>query len=224
MTLETPAANDSLRPRLAAAGLLAAAFGWIEAAVVVYLRRLYYPGGFAFPLRPIDPALLRVELAREAATLMLLAAAAWLAGRRPGERFGWFLALFGVWDLAYYAGLKIALDWPAGWGEWDILFLLPLPWVAPWWTAAVIALLMAVVGIAAVGAAARGRRPRADRATWMLAAAGTAVVLWTFMRDLDAGLGRTLPDRFPVAAYLGGVAALAAAAVRWLRAARPEAS
>jgi hypothetical protein len=79
-----------------------AAFGWVEAAVVVYLRRIVYPDGFALPLAPIEPHLAAVELGREAATLIMLAAVAMLAGRTRWQRFAAFIVAFGVWDLAYY--------------------------------------------------------------------------------------------------------------------------
>ena len=30
--------------------VFAIAFAWVESAVVVYLRKIYFPGGFSFPL------------------------------------------------------------------------------------------------------------------------------------------------------------------------------
>ena len=47
---------------LVSAAVFAVAFGWVEAAVVVYLRALVYPDGFALPLRPIAPSIAVVEL------------------------------------------------------------------------------------------------------------------------------------------------------------------
>jgi hypothetical protein len=109
------------------------AFGYIESAVVVYLRALYYPEGFAFPLAPIAPSILTTEIIREAATLILLWSTASLVYSRMQSRVAAFFILFGVWDIFYYVFLKALLDWPATLLTWDILFLIPLPWAGPVW-------------------------------------------------------------------------------------------
>lgn len=105
--------------------------GILESIVVVYLRRLYYPHGFGFPLVAMDPAILRVEVIREAMTLIMLAAVAGLAASDPWGRLMAFLLAFGSWDLAYYAGLRWFLHWPAGLLTPDILFLIPTLWIGP---------------------------------------------------------------------------------------------
>jgi hypothetical protein len=197
--------------RLGWTALFGVAFGWVEAAVVVYLRRIYYPEGFAFPLRSIEPRLLVVELVREAATLVMLLAVACLCSRRAWIRFAHFLVAFGVWDLTYYAGLKIALGWPAGWADWDILFLLPMPWVAPVYAPAAIAAAMIVAGIVVARLGSAGRQVRSDRWTWAGGGAGAAVVLISFLHDPDAGLGRASPKPYPVLLLLLGLALFAAA-------------
>ncbi len=196
--------------------LFGIAFGWVEAAVVVYLRRIYYPEGFSFPLRPIAAPILLVELAREAATLLMLLAVAGLAGRRRWERFGYFVLAFGVWDLVYYLGLKVALDWPASLADWDILFLLPTPWVAPVYAPITVALLMVAAGVTVVRLEARGHACRGDLVTWFLGAAGMLVLLYTFMRDDAAGLGLAMPQSYPVALLLLGDLLLVAAFARFI--------
>ena len=105
--------------------------GILEAIVVVYLRRIYYPGGFGFPLVVMDAAILRAELIREAMTLVMLGCLAWIAAERAWARLLAFLVAFGVWDIAYYVGLKLFLGWPAHLLEPDILFLLPVVWIGP---------------------------------------------------------------------------------------------
>src|SRR5262245_43067523 len=102
--------------------------GWLEAAVVVYLRALYYPGGFEFPLAPMPGATLVVEIGREVATLAMILAVAVVAGTSAWDRFLNFAYVFGIWDLVYYAGLRAALGWPQTLTTPDILFLIPLPW------------------------------------------------------------------------------------------------
>ena len=86
--------------------------GAFEAAVVVYLRELYYPHGFTFPLVAMPWRLVAVELGREVASLLMLASVGALAGRKFWERFGVFVFCFGIWDLLYYVFLKIAIGWP----------------------------------------------------------------------------------------------------------------
>jgi hypothetical protein len=123
------------RARLAWLTLWAAAFGLCEGAVVVYLRRLCYPDqpddGPLFPLRIVEPLILRTEQWREAGTLLVLLGVALLAERRPLRRFAVFAFSFGIWDLAYYATLHVALGWPASLMDWDVLFLIPAPWSSP---------------------------------------------------------------------------------------------
>lgn len=111
--------------------LFSIAMGFLETAVVIYLRKLYYPDGFNFPLVPIEPSLALVELIREAATILMLAGIGILVGRSKLERFAVFIYCFAVWDIFYYIFLKLFLDWPASLFTWDILFLLPVPWVGP---------------------------------------------------------------------------------------------
>ena len=130
------------RPR-AALLLYAVAMGYLEAAVVVYLRAIYYPEGFSFPLNPMDPGILGVEIGREAATVVMIFAVAWAAARSGWQTLIGFALVFGVWDIAYYAGLKILLGWPASLSELDVLFLIPTVWVGPVWAPSLIALPMA---------------------------------------------------------------------------------
>jgi hypothetical protein len=204
------------RGRIAWTVLFALAFGWVEAAVVVYLRRLYYPGGFAFPLRPIEPRILTVELLREGATLLVLLAVGMLAGRRRWERFACFALAFGVWDLAFYGGLRAALGWPSSLADPDILFLLPLPWVAPVYAPVSVALLMVGGAVTLILRESAGWRGRADAVTWALGVAGTAVLLYSFLQDQAAGLGRAAPRPYPAALLVVGDGLLAAAGLRFL--------
>ena len=112
------------------------AFAYIEAAVVVYLRTIFYPSGFTFPLTefgsgPLWKQLLLTETGREAATLVLILTSSWLFGQNLRQRFAYFLTIFAVWDIFYYIWLKILINWPATIMDWDILFLIPAPWASP---------------------------------------------------------------------------------------------
>ncbi len=210
------------RTRLLWTAVFGSAFGWVEAAVVVYLRAIVYPGGFALPLAPIEPRLAVVELAREAATLIMLAAVAMLAGRTRWQRFSGFLVAFGVWDLAYYVGLKAALDWPPGLATWDVLFLLPWPWLGPVYAPATVAVLMVLFG--GLVFRAEERRPRrADRWSWALGAAGALALLASWLGDLDAALAGAPPQPYRWPLFVLGCALLIACGWRFLAVERTEA-
>lgn len=105
--------------------------GFMESAVVVYLRELYYPDGFDFPLKPIGQNIGITEILREAATLIMLISAGVLAGKTKTEKFGFFIYCFAIWDIFYYIFLKLLLGWPESLLTWDILFLIPTTWVGP---------------------------------------------------------------------------------------------
>ena len=111
--------------------IFATAMGFLEAIVVVYLRELYYPDGFEFPLIKMPGRLVVVELIRELTTLLMLGSVAWISGNIFLKRLSVFLFLFGIWDITYYVALEIFLDWPESLLTWDLLFLIPITWVGP---------------------------------------------------------------------------------------------
>jgi len=182
--------------------LFGLALGWFEGTVVVYLRELYYPDGFRFPVILIPTRLAVVELVREAASLLLLAAGARLAGRRFLERFAAFMILFGIWDLVYYGVLKLVLDWPESFATWDLLFLLPVPWVGPVWAPCVISVALVTVGSYLYWTA---DRPRAIRGSdWAIVTAGGLIVIGSFVAEWRAVVETRVPESYPVRLFLVG--------------------
>jgi len=117
--------------------IYAVAMGLLEAAVVVYLRELYYPQGFSIQsvwgLAVIPQKIMAVEYSREAATIVMLAAVALLAFRETSRRLWAFLFAFSAWDIAYYVFLYIFLGWPPALTTLDVYFLIPFPWIGPVW-------------------------------------------------------------------------------------------
>ncbi len=138
-----------LRYKIFWAGLFAVTMGYFEAALVEYLRELYYPEGFDFPLKDIPVRIGVIEIGREAMSLLMMLAVAGLSGRLFIDRFATYCYLFGVWDITYYIFLKIFENWPPSLLTTDILFLIPAPWVGPVWApvAVSIALIWAAVTI-----------------------------------------------------------------------------
>ena len=129
------------------------AFAWVESAVVVYLREIYFDGSFYFPIvvqwedgkRVVD-TLMRIELGREIATIIMLVAVGWITGKNAIQKFCFFMIAFGIWDIFYYFWLWIMVGWPESLMTWDLLFFIPLPWVGPVITPLLIAITMVVAG------------------------------------------------------------------------------
>ena len=156
---------------LIVAACFAITMAYLEAAVVVYLRALFKIVGeiqpappdsnsvlialpffaflqphYLFDILP-DSKILGVELFREIATIVMLVTVGWLTGRNMREKFAFFLYLFGLWDIFYYAFLYLILGWPTSLKTLDVLFLSPVPWVAPVFVPVGISLLMIIVAI-----------------------------------------------------------------------------
>src|SRR5258708_32655957 len=151
----------------------AAGMAWVEAACVYYLRvrvdrvQPYQP----IPL-PIRGVLGEVELVREGATLLMLAMTGMLAGRRWRARVGYAAIAFGFWDILYYVFLRIVSGWPASLFDWDILFLLPLPWWGPVLAPVCIATLMIAWGTHVTQSPRRVLTTGFTRVTWGVCSAG----------------------------------------------------
>ena len=172
------------------------AMGVLEGIVVVYLRELYYPAGFTFPLAAMPRAIYGAELARELCTILMLGGLAALAATGFLRQFAVFLWSFAIWDVAYYAALKVALDWPDSWLQWDILFLIPIPWVGPVLAPLLYCIAMCAVGWGAWRLADAGLRMRASEL--VLIAVSVALVLWAFMEEPFGVVSRAVlaePDR-----------------------------
>ena len=135
------------RKRLLVAALFGVAFGFVEAAVVVYLRAAtgLWPGPQVKALAAFPEGLLRIECFREVATMIMLGAIALLAGKSAKEKVVVFLWTFAVWDIFYYVWLRITIGWPTSLTNPDLLFLIPVPWVAQVWFPILVSGLTAVV-------------------------------------------------------------------------------
>jgi len=187
---------NGIARRIVWVSVFAITFAFVEASVVVYLRALYYPAGFEFPLRLVTLSHLQVELARETATLGMLVSVAALAGRVRWEQFGYFLVAFGVWDIFYYVWLKVALDWPSALTDWDVLFLLPLPWIGPVMAPVLISLVMIVCGVHLVKRLRAGKHFAPRLITWSLSIIATAVILYSFIHDVPATMQGADPQPY----------------------------
>ena len=189
----------------------AAAMAYVEAAVVVYLRALYYPQGFAFPLAPMPAQMAAIEIGREAATLVMLLGVAMLAGTERWERFLAFCVSFGVWDLFYYVWLWVLLGWPPSLLTWDVLFLIPVPWIGPVLAPVIVSVLLVAGGLLLLREGARGQPLSVPISLRLLALAGALLVLGSFVLDSPVVMRSIEPPPFRWGLFGTGVAFGAAA-------------
>lgn len=185
--------NPGYRSRLVWLIVFAVAMGFLEGIVVVYLRELYYPQGFDFPLKLMPPHLVSIEWIREIATLIMLAAVGIIAGRNNLQRLMYFLFAFGVWDIFYYVALKLLIGWPASLLTWDLLFLIPVSWLGPVLAPVICSVTMIVMAVLITGKEEKGFTVDSRPVDWILIAGGAAIILFTFLADylkliLDSGL------------------------------------
>jgi len=173
----------SLKKKLFIVSLFAIAMGFLEAIVVVYIRELYYPGGFGFPLKLIPPNIFTIELVRELTTLIMLVCIGILAGRTPIEKFSWFLFTFGVWDIFYYIALKILINWPASLFTWDILFMIPVTWIGPVLAPVICSITMIFLSLAVVLLAKKNYIVEIYRVSWILIICGAVIIFISFIHD-----------------------------------------
>lgn len=198
--------------------LFGVAFGVLEAAVVVYLRALYYPGGFRFPLVVIVDRIAFIELVREAATLAMLAGVAMASGRNAMDRFFVFAYLFGVWDIVYYAGLWAFLGWPPSLLTWDVLFLLPVPWLGPVIYPLLVSLFLVAGFVMYERLQARGATVGLTALEWAVAGAGAVTVVVAFCWNWRTVAAGVVPQSFPATLFTAGMAAGVAPFIRsWRR-------
>ena len=187
----------------------------LEAAVVTYLRALheparqqFYPGrptADLFPLLTLDQLravapgqmqTLAVEIGREAATIAMLAAVALAVARNAGDWAAAFVITFGTWDITFYVFLKLLLGWPASIFTWDILFLIPVPWVGPVLAPVLVSAVMIAAGVWQLRAQALGKAVRIGAAHWSGIMVGAAVIIISFAMDYRHIMAGGIPRQF----------------------------
>lgn len=206
-----------MRKVLLAVILWAVAFGFVEAAVVEYLRALYCPpemGGFQFPLKNVEElanmgeAHLRrlfIELGRELATLIMLAAVGLMAGRNRREGWAYFLIAFGIWDIFYYLWLRLFLGWPPSLMTWDLLFLFPVPWVSPVLAPVMVAGVMIAAGLTILSYEALHHPLVPSWKEWALIIAGGLIIIVSFCWDAANIMNQGMPNPFHWPLFCAGL-------------------
>ena len=208
---------------LLALALFGISFGFVEASVVVYLRDAFEPLVLAlddqrtpddvFPLitleqlRAAEPHHLRrleIEVLREAATMVLLVSIGLAIGWSFNTWFAAFIVAFGVWDVFYYVFLRLLIDWPSSLLDWDILFLIPCPWVGPVLAPVLVAMSMIAAGGYLLWHDARADPIRIGWRHWLFIVLGGLIIIVSFCwnyRDVMAG---GIPETFPWPMFIVG--------------------
>jgi len=215
--------------------LFGISFGYVEAAVVTYLRpqfdavrATFTPPSSRDDLFPIlsaqrvgaaGPDMIRMvgtELAREVATLFMLGAVAAAVGGNLRQWLAFFLVAFGAWDISYYVSLKVLIDWPKSLLAWDILFLVPVPWSGPVLAPALVALTMVGTGLVYLWRESNGHTIRLVH--WLGACAGALFILAAFTWDYRNVMAGGMPKPFNWPLFALGEGLWVMAFLHWLSA------
>jgi hypothetical protein len=193
--------------RFLALAFFAIGMAYLEAACVVYLWEILYPGGFKFPLllvveKQYEP-LVAMEFGREFATIMMLAGCAIAAGRTKVQKVASFLFLFGIWDVFYYFWLRVVTElthfpiFPDSLSTWDILFLIPVPWTGPVYAPMVVAATMVLFAVMLVFAEHRGARVKPDLRFWITEAIAVLMIFGSFIWNCREVFDGKVPSFYP---------------------------
>lgn len=175
--------NRSISSTLTWLFTFSVAMAMLEAAVVIYLRIIFFPHTFNFPMVEIPGLLKAAELSRELATLIMLWAIGYFAGHNKPTRFAWFLIAFAVWDIFYYVFLFVFLQWPESILAWDILFLIPVPWYGPVLSPVLVSLTLTGFAGAILYAQSKPFPLRTNARERWLIWLGCIVILFTYVYD-----------------------------------------
>uniref|UniRef100_A0A7V2ZHE2 Uncharacterized protein n=1 Tax=Ignavibacterium album TaxID=591197 RepID=A0A7V2ZHE2_9BACT len=189
--------------------LFSIAMAYLESAVVVYLRELYYPEGFNFPIKLIPDKIILIELGRELATIIMLLAIALIIGKLFIESIAYFLFAFGVWDIFYYLWLKVFINWPESLLTDDLLFLIPVPWISPVLAPVLVSFVFILFSVFALKKTERGIIVKYNKISIAFVLIGVALILTSFVWNYESRLNSVSPVEFLWGFFLVGLLLLA---------------
>jgi hypothetical protein len=200
---------------VSAVALYAVAMAYVESAAVLYLRTIYGgvdPVGPRHSLFDPLPDFVAIEIGREAATMLMLGAVGYLAAATRAGRIAAFAVAMGVWDIFYYVFLWLFAGWPESPLAPDILFLIPLPWWGPVLSPVLLAILIVLVGSAAMARELGDGLPPVRLQELLAIVLGGALCLVAFMANalnaLPGGIEAAFSVRggpFPWAIFVLGM-------------------
>ncbi len=214
MTNTSTDSSPSLWRPLVVLVLFGIAFGYAEAAAVVYIRATYdavhlrvFPErapGELFPLATVEqwsreaPSTVTplMEVGREFSTVLLVALVAVMASRDVRQWTASFMLAFGIWDIAYYLWLTILLGWPRSLLDWDLIFAAPLPWIGPVWAPLLVAAVMVTTGAVFFWREATGRPLQPRAVHWFAVLLAAVIIMIAFWWDARSLMSNGLPEWF----------------------------
>ncbi len=185
--------------------LYAAAMGYLEAAVVVYLRGLLYPEGFDFPLKTIAGRILATEVSREFATIIMILGVAIIAGKTKLEKFAYFAYIFGIWDVVYYIGLKAILNWPPNFFTMDVLFFIPVVWVGPVLAPLLVSLTLITAALLLIYFINKNGEFYQTKWLWLMEITGGIIVIISFITCVPDVVHNKYPSHFYWGIFMAGM-------------------
>ncbi len=198
--------------------LFAISMSYFEASVVVYLRRIYYSRDVQlFPLKSMEPLVFKVELFREFFSLLMILSIALLGSRGKEKKlqptFYRFIYIFGIWDLLYYVFLKATIGWPGSLLEWDVLFLIPIVWVAPVLAPFLVAVVFVIFGFLGIVNSEVGKTRWFNISNLILLLLGVFLIFISFvyipinwlLKGSIQAIQSSIPANFPWAIYIPGL-------------------
>lgn len=195
----------NLSRKLLAVFLFSIAMAYLESAVVVYLRELYYPDGFTFPIKLIPEKIIFIELGREFSTIIMLCSVAVISGKLFVERISYFLFAFGVWDIFYYLWLKVFINWPESLLTDDLLFLIPVPWISPVLAPVLVSIIFISFSVPALNKIEAGNKVKSDKISLAMILIGVVFILISFIWDYEHRINSVSPVEFLWTVFLIGL-------------------
>lgn len=212
--------------RIAAVSIYAAAMGYLESAVVIYLRELAFGNSVqVFPLRYFEPQLGLLEIGREVATIVMLLSVSYLAGRSRLQKWMFFVYSFAIWDIFYYIFLRIFTGWPSSLYNFDVLFLIPVIWIGPVLSPVLISLLLAVSSLTIILLREKSENIRIGLVDFGAFSLGSLIVFYSFTEQIfyillsvgPKGMENFTPKSFDWLSFSIGYLIMCASAVKTIK-------
>jgi len=140
-------------------------------------------------------------MGREAATIVMLGTVARIFAQHKREWFAYFAINFGIWDIWYYIWLKILIDWPASVLDWDLLFLIPQPWVGPVLAPVIVSVGLIIAGIYIL----KYDNLHLKKIEWLLEIICGLIIILSFLTQTDRLANGLPPENYPWLVFFAGL-------------------
>ncbi|HUI30406.1 MAG TPA: hypothetical protein VLX91_09320 [Candidatus Acidoferrales bacterium] len=177
--------TGSTLKKLAAVTIYAVAMGYLESAVVIYLRECAFGNSVqVFPIQFLEPQISGIEFVREASTIVMLLAVGYLAGRNRFQQCMFFVYAFAIWDIFYYIFLKLFTGWPGTIMDYDVLFLIPVAWISPVICPVLISLLLTLTSAVLIFFGAKSENLTIAGVNLVIFLLGAAAEIYSFTEQI----------------------------------------